>query len=99
MQVRHYTLVHLSKCASPYCYSSQVVPRPLLESLAGCDAPNIVTITFGKPEIAVWSGCDPPGGGACWERKFGDGAAGADAVFVNDIGDQFSNHKGSNSLR
>jgi hypothetical protein len=57
-----------------------VVPRPLLESLARCDAPNLVGAVLGKPEIATGSGCDPIRAAAgCWERELSDRAAGADA--------------------
>ncbi len=57
-----------------------MVPHPLLESLAGCEAPDLVAKVLGKPEIAVGSGCDPVWAAlGCWDRKFGDLAAGADA--------------------
>ncbi len=36
-----------------------MVPRPLLESLARCEAPDLVASVLGKPEIATGSGCDP----------------------------------------
>jgi len=66
-----------------------VVPRPLLESLAGADAPDLVAAILGKPEIAIGSGSDPGWvAEGCWDRELGDRAAGADApdiVAINSI--------------
>src|SRR6266571_4583775 len=74
------TLTQMSKCASPYCYSSQVVSRPLLESLSGCNAPNLIAIGLGKPEITIGSGCDSPWVAAgSGNRKFGDRTIETDA--------------------
>src|SRR6266487_4143978 len=57
------------------------VPRSLLESLAGCDASDLVAISFREPEIAIRSGCDPGWVAiGCEDRELGDHrAAGADA--------------------
>ncbi len=46
----------------------------------GTEAPDLIPITLGKPEIAIGSGGDPVGlaaGG--WDRKLGEGAVGAEA--------------------
>src|SRR6266487_4198724 len=62
------------------------VPRSLLESLAGCDASDLVAINLGKPEMAIRSGCDPDWDAAgCWESELGDHATGADAPDFPDF--------------
>src|SRR6266567_2834555 len=56
-----------------------MVPRPLLESLARCEAPNLVECRVDKPEGTVWSSRDPVWAAVGRGRKLGDRAAGADA--------------------
>src|SRR6266516_597351 len=62
------------------------VPRSLLESLAGCDASDLVAISFREPEIAIRSGYDPGWEAVgCWESELGDLATGADAPDFPDF--------------